>query len=59
MNMQSSSGRGNYSMRHRVPTVFQLLLIYLSAAACISGGTKFGRMLAWEYLDGQNCKKRV
>ena len=55
MNMQSSSG--NYSMRHRLPTVFSLLLIYLSAAACISGGTTFGRMLAQEYLEGQSCKK--
>ena len=56
MNMQSSSG--NYSMRHQVPMVFLLLLIYLSAAACISGGTTFGRMLAQEYLKGQNCKKK-
>ena len=50
MNMQSSSG--NYSMRHRVPTVF-------NAVACISGGTTFARMLAQEYLEGQSCKKRV
>ena len=57
MNMQSSSG--NYLMRHRVPTVFELLLIYLSAAACISGGTTFGRTLAQEYLEGQSCKKEV
>ena len=56
MNMQSSSG--NYLMHHRVPTVFYLLLIYLSAAACISGGTTFGRMLAQEYLEGQSCKKK-
>ena len=31
--MQSSSG--NYSMRHQVPMVFLLLLIYLSAVTCI------------------------
>ena len=31
--MQSSSG--NYSMRHQVPMVFFLLLIYLSAGTCI------------------------
>ena len=31
--MQSSSG--NYSMRHQVPMVFFLLLIYLSAVTCI------------------------
>ena len=36
-------------MRHRVPMVF-LLLIYLTAAACISGGTTFWGMLAHEYL---------
>ena len=30
----------------------------ISAAACISGGTTFGRMLAQEYLDGQSCKKK-
>ena len=54
-NIQSSSG--NYSMGHRVPMVFSLLLVYLSAVACISGGTKFGRMLAQEYLEGQSCKK--
>ena len=35
------------------------LLIYLSAAACISGGTMFGRMLTQEYVEGQSCKKRV
>ena len=34
------------------------LLIYLSAAACISGGTTFGRLLAQEYLEGQSCKKK-
>ena len=56
MNMQLSSG--NYSMHHRVPTVFQLLLIYVSAAACISGGTTFGCMLAQEYLEGQSCKNK-
>ena len=56
MNMQSSSG--NHWMRHRVLTVFLLLLIYLSAAACISGGTTFGRMLTQEYLEGQSCKKK-
>ena len=56
MNMQSLSG--NYSMRHRVPTVFELLLIYLSAAACISGGTMFGRMFAQEYLEDQSCKNK-
>ena len=32
--MQSSSG--NYSMRHQVPMVFLLLLVYLSAVAYIS-----------------------
>ena len=32
--MQSSSG--NYSMRHQVPMVFLVLLIYLSAVTCIS-----------------------
>ena len=32
--MQSSSG--NYSMRHQVPIVFLLLLVYLSAVAYIS-----------------------
>ena len=55
--MQSSSG--NYSMCHQVPMVFLLLLVYLGAAACISGGTKFGRMLAQGHLDGQSSKKRV
>ena len=40
--MQSSSG--NYLMRHQVPMMFLLPLVYLSAAACISGGTKFGRI---------------
>ena len=37
---------------------FLLLLVYLSAAACISGGTKFGRMLAQEYMEAQSCKKK-
>ena len=34
-NMQASSG--NYLMRHQVPMMFLLPLVYLSAAACISG----------------------
>ena len=38
--MQSSSG--NYSMRHKVPMVFLLLLIYLSAVTCISGERNLG-----------------
>ena len=54
--MQSSSG--NYSMRYRVPIVFLLLLIYLSAAACVSSGTTFGHVLAQKYLEGQSCKKK-
>ena len=33
-NMQSSSG--NFSMCQQVPMMFLLLLVYLSAAACIS-----------------------
>ena len=45
-------------MRHRIPTVFLLLLIYLGIAAYISGGTTFGCMLAQEYLEGQSCKKK-
>ena len=49
MNMQSSSG--NYSMAIEYPRCF-------NAAACISGGTTFGRMLAQEYLEGQSCKKK-
>ena len=32
-NMQLSSG--NYLMRHQVPMMFLLLLVYLSAVACI------------------------
>ena len=54
--MQSSSG--NYSIRHRVPMVFLLVLICLSAATCISGGPTFWRTLAQEYLEGQSCKKK-
>ena len=46
-------------MRHKVPMVFSHLLVYLSAAAYISGGTKVGRMLAKEYLEGQSSKERV
>ena len=38
--MQSSSG--NYSMRHRVPMVFLLLLIYVSAITCISEERNLG-----------------
>ena len=38
--MQSSSG--NYSMRHQVPMVFLLLLIYLSAVTCISEERNLG-----------------
>ena len=38
--MQSWSG--NYSMRHQVPMVFLLLLIYLSAVACISEERNLG-----------------
>ena len=45
-------------MRHRIPVVFLLLLIYLGIAAYISGGTTFGRMLAQEYLEGQSCKEK-
>ena len=51
MNTQSSSS--NYSMRHRVPTVFLTELLI-----CISGRTTFVRMLAQEYLEGQSCKKK-
>ena len=39
--MQSSSG--NYSMRHQVPMVFLLLLIYLSAVTCISEERTLGQ----------------
>ena len=39
--MQSSSG--NYSMRHQVPMVFLLLLIYLSAVTCISKERNLGQ----------------
>ena len=39
--MQSSSG--NYSMRHQVPMVFLLLLIYLSAVTCVSEERNFGQ----------------
>ena len=39
--MQSSSG--NYSMRHQASMVFLLLLIYLSAVACISEERNLGR----------------
>ena len=39
--MQSSSG--NYSMRHQVPMVFLLLLIYLSAVTCISEERNLGQ----------------
>ena len=39
--MQSS--RGNYSMRHHVPMVFLLLLIYLSAVTCISEKRNLGQ----------------
>ena len=39
--MQSSSG--NYSMRHRVPMVFLLLLIYLGAVTCISEERNLGQ----------------
>ena len=38
--MQSS---GNYSMRHQVPMVFLLLLIYLSAVTCISEERNLGQ----------------
>ena len=38
--MQSSSG--NFSMRYQVPMVFLLLLVYLSAVACISEERNFG-----------------
>ena len=40
-NMQSSSG--NYSMRHQVPMMFLLLLVYLSTAACISKEIDLGQ----------------
>ena len=30
--------------------------VYLSAAACISGGTKFGHMWAQEFLESQSKK---
>ena len=39
--MQSSSG--NYSMRHQVPMVFLLLLIYPSAVTCISEERNLGQ----------------
>ena len=39
--MQSSSD--NYSMRHQVPMVFLLLLIYLSAFTCISEQGNLGQ----------------
>ena len=39
--MQSSSG--NFSMRHQVPMVFLLLLIYLSAVTCISEERNLGQ----------------
>ena len=49
--MQSLSG--NYSMRHQVPMVFLLLLIYLSAVTCISEERNLGSMLAQGYFKGQ------
>ena len=39
--MQSSSG--NYSMRHEVPMVFLLLLIYLNAVTYISEERNLGQ----------------
>ena len=39
-NMQSSSG--NFSMCQQVPMMFLLLLVYLSAAACISEEINLG-----------------
>ena len=57
--MQSSSG--NYStcsMRHQVPMVFLLLLIYLSAVTCILWRKKFGSMLAQGYFKGQKVKHK-
>ena len=37
------SSCGNYSMRHQVPMVFLLLLIYLSAVTCISEERNLGQ----------------
>ena len=37
----------------------KLGLIYLSAAACFSGGTTVGRMLAQEYFEGKVIKKSL
>ena len=48
MNMQTSSGA---RCAIEYPRCF-------NAAACISGGITFGRMLAQEYLEGQSCKKK-
>ena len=39
--MQSSSG--NYSMRHQVPMVFLLLLLYLNAVTYISEERNLGQ----------------
>ena len=46
--MQSLSG--NYSMRHQVPMVFLLLLVYLSAVACISEERNLGPCLPKDIL---------
>ena len=46
--MQTSSG--NYSMRHQVPMVFLLLLIYLSAVAYISVEISLGSCLRRDIL---------
>ena len=41
------------------PTSSHGVITSFSAAACISGGIKFGRMLAQEYFVGQSSEKRV
>ena len=46
--MQSSSG--SYSMRHQVPMVCLLLLIYLSAVTCISEERNLGQCWSKDIL---------
>ena len=61
--MQSS---GNYSMRHQVPMVFLLLIIYLSAVTCISEERNLGQcwrkdilrvneLIEWSLSDAPPC----
>ena len=47
------------NMNHRVVAAWYAIkfMVFYVLSECISGGTKVGRMLVQEYMEGQTSKK--